>query len=228
MDAPTIAVGICSYGNLKGLNDTLLSVSPLVDQVIIVNVPFLGFPVPEADPPLRIYEKSEILQRPNITLYQTSEPMTQIDARNKYLELTNQTTDFLIPMDDDEIIYKLNRDKFYSKLQKIMEQEEPELFELWYINYDGKPFYNHRLLYKPNRFRYVGNHWNLMIDGRFYGQSGRREVDGLTLQHISWQDAGRTREWEKAFERYEILQMHDECQTPTQIIDKYFRGNGRT
>lgn len=210
-----IDVGICSFGNLKGLNNTLLSVAPIVDSLIVVNVPFLGFPVPEADPPLRIYEKSQILQRPNITLYQQSEPMTQLECRNKYLELTN--AEFMIVMDDDEVIYQYNPTRFHANLLKIKEtqKQSPGLFTLWYINQNGVPMSHNRLLYLPNRFRYTGNHWHYEIDGKYYGAHGIREVTGLTLKHLKWDEVGRTKEWEKSFERYEIFQLHNERQVFT-------------
>jgi hypothetical protein len=212
-------VGICTYANPRGLNAALSSISALADRIIVVHNRYQGFSL--EDPDSLTLTKAVLERYPNTVLIDQSEPLWQIEARNKYLETTD--ADFLIPMDDDEIMFRYNHPKFYSKLQKIMEQDEPELFELWYLNYDGKPFYNHRLLYKPNRFRYVGNHWNLMVDGKFYGQSGKRNVDGLTLKHINWQESGRTREWEKAFERYEIQQHFTECQTPQQILDKHFK-----
>lgn len=215
MDAPTIAVGICSYGNLKGLNDTLSSVAPLVDSVIVVNVPFLGFPVPEADPPLHTYEKSLILQRPNITLYQTSEPMTQIECRNKYLELTN--ADFLLVMDDDELIKLWNtsdtRLGVQQTLQRIIDKQKdtPNIYAvcLHQKRDDCPPVELPRLLYLPNRWRYTGNHYNFLVDGKYRGPSAHDSIHWSTIviKHNDWQKAQRTAAWEKSMERYEIWQL---------------------
>jgi hypothetical protein len=157
------------------------------------------------------YEKSEILQRPNMTLYQKSEPMTQLECRNKYLELSK--TDFMIVMDDDEVVYQYNPTKFHANLLRIKETSDtPGLFTLWYINQNGLPMSHNRLLYLPQRFRYYGNHWHYTIDGKYHGAHGSMEVKGLVLKHLKWDEIGRTKEWEKSFERYEIFQLHSERQ----------------
>ena len=219
----TLTAGICSYGNIKGLNDTLSSIAPLVDSVIVVNVPFLGFPVPEADPPLRNYEKSEILQYPNITLYQNSEPMTQIECRNKYLELSK--TDFLLVMDDDEVIKLWNTSDtklgVQQTFQRIIDkqQDTPNIYGVCIHQKrdDLLPVELPRLLYLPRRWRYTGNHYNFLVDGKFRGPSAHDSIHWSTIvmKHNDWDSAHRTKEFEKSMERYEIWQLHNERQVFT-------------
>jgi hypothetical protein len=147
-----------------------------------------------------------------MTLYQSEEPLSQIDCRNKYLELTN--ADFLMVVDDDEVIHRYDAGKFMKGLEtaKGMLDDNPTLFTVNYIQQNGILNVLPRLLYLPNRFRYTGNHFHFNIDNVYHGAHSSKNMDGLTLKHMKWDEAGRTREWEKAFERYEIQQKFLEKQ----------------
>lgn len=212
MDLPRIGFGICSYGNLKGLNDTLLSIAPLADQILIVNVPFLGFPAPTSGPPLHIYEKGQILQCPNTILFQQTEPISQINARNKYLELTN--TDFLLVLDDDEIVYSYSRQRLQSSLETAKEKmgNNPFLFTVNYLQQNGILNVLPRLFYLPNRFRHADSHYHFLIDGKYWGAHSSKNIDGITLKHKKPEEVGRTMEFEKSMEKYEIWQRFNEKQ----------------
>ena len=210
-----MCVGICSYGNAKGLDNTLSSLSAIADRIIVVNVPFLGFdPLPSH---IGLYEKELITKYPNTLLLSPKEPMTQIEARNLYMK-ESKGFDFLLVMDDDEIVRRWNTSDTSNSMKSVLwniaikHETNPIIYNVWYepMQDDGIPFeLPGRLFYLPYRIRYTGNHYNFIVDDiEFIGRSSKYSVSGLslTLKHMNVEKAGRTKEFEKNMERYEIWQ----------------------
>jgi hypothetical protein len=208
--SPKLDFGICTYANPRGLDLALSSISQLGARTIVVYTRYQGFS--HEDPDSLTLSKAVLEQYPNTVLIHQSEPLTQIEARNKYLETTE--ADFLIVMDDDEIVYRYNTEKFQKGLEMAKEMlgDKPHLFGLWYMQQNGIPTYLSRLLYLPQRFKYVDNHFHFTIDGKYYGAHSRKSIDGLTLRHQKPEDVGRSKEFEKGMERYEIWQHFNEKQ----------------
>lgn len=207
-----LCCGICSYGNLKGLQNTLKSVAPKVDRTIVINTPYLGFPIDQVE----LYEKEQIQQYPNTILVHPQNRMTQIDARNVYMK-ESIGCGLLLVMDDDERIEVWEREKLEVWYSDIVKKylDTPMMFNVWLFPkiQSEIPFdMPGRMFYLPERIRYLGNHYNFTIDEKHVGRSSQYSVDGraLTIRHLKPEDAGRTKEYEDKMEQYEIWQLYEE------------------
>jgi hypothetical protein len=205
-----ICCGICSYNNLSGLKDALASAAPKVDRTVVVNTPYLGFPV--SDPQEGLYSKEDLSQYPNTVLIHLDNPVTQIEARNVYMR-ESKGFGLLLVMDDDERIVIWDRERLEQWYSDIVKKflDTPTMFNVWlWPKIESEmPFdMPGRLFYLPERIRYLGNHYNFTIDGNHVGRSSKYSLDGraITIRHLDPNTAGRTDNFEKQMEQYEIWQ----------------------
>lgn len=150
------------------------------------------------------------LRRTTIINYTNwSEPPTEIQKRNKYLEYSNKemnglwNLDFLIVLDSDEFIdsdsNQTNWSQFYSNLQTLKEELDSQPLQYFPYNdkhchrlrfydskYEGvdKEVNRPRLLYQPWKLRYRNRHYTLytIIEEKEQNYSGRI-VEGLKIVH---------------------------------------------
>jgi hypothetical protein len=139
-------------------------------------------------------------------------PLAQNEKRNRYLEEA-KGYDFLLILDDDEVVSHCNSERFRNSLSHVKQNEDkPGIYTVWYIQQNGIPNDLSRILYKPGRFKYVDNHFHFAIDDKYYGAQGKKPIDGITLTHKKYEDANRLKEFESSMERYEIWQKFNEKQ----------------
>jgi hypothetical protein len=202
--------GICTYANPRGLDLALSSISGLANQIIVVHTRYQGFSLEDPDSLNRV--KAVLKRYPNTVLIDQSEPLSQVNARNKYLETTD--ADFLLVIDDDEVVYSHSKQRLQSSMETAKEMlgDNPFLFTVQYLQQNGILNVLPRMLYLPQRFRYVDAHYHFSIDGKYHGAHSSKNIDGITLRHQKPEDVGRTREFEKSMERYEIWQKFNERQ----------------
>ena len=209
----SLAVGISTYGNASGLDSALASVAHLADQIFVIHGPYLGFNLQVPD---SLFRTQEVVARySNAQLIDTTlMPLAQNEKRNKYLEEARDY-DFLLVLDDDEVVSYCNLPLLRTNMHRVKDKESsPGIYTVWYLQQNGLPNDLSRILYKPGRFKYVQNHFNFSIDGKFVGAQGKRPIDGITLMHKKAEDVGRTKEFEKGMDLYEVFQLFNEVQNP--------------
>ena len=197
--SPTIAAGIIFFDDEKGLQRCLNSIQSFVDLIIAIDGKFKHF---EDDHDLSIDNSRQVIQSfPNAT-YHCYPNLTEIDKRNKYLEIAGTLgIDFLLVIDSDEYAV-IDTNKFSKTLAKIKEfktdshvggktQDTPDVYgiKIFEKHFEKPDFirerYIERIFYKPAKLRYHLIHCNLIdVDKptrNFTTRKYTSEINGITL-----------------------------------------------
>ena len=218
-----VGAGIIFFEDARGLERCLSSICPFVDSVIAIDGRFRDFE--------EIYDIStdgskEVVETFSNANYYSFPNLTEIEKRNKYLELAQaQNLDFLVVIDSDEYAV-LDPVLFRSNLEAIMSQKQyderfneviPEVYglKMYDEQYEKQSFiverYNERLLYKPGNLRYNCIHSNLIdiFDNsrNFTTAKYTSVVDGITLYN---DDTLRTPEYLRKSIQYQSLLFNSE------------------
>lgn len=192
-----IGAGIVFFDDAKGLERCLHSIASNVDLVITIDGKFKEF---EGDYGISIDGSREVVESFPNTRYYCYPNITEIEKRNKYLEIAAKLgIDFLIVIDSDEyaVIDKeeLRRNLFFIKTGKELSEScnefIPEVYgvKMFDEQYEKQNMiierYNERLLYKPGYLRYSAIHSNLIdinnSNRNFTTSKCTGEIDGITL-----------------------------------------------
>src|SRR6266496_3466920 len=197
-----IAAGICEYGDTDGLYRCLGSLglgNGGIDKAIIIHGRFRDF---KLDKPNAYEETKKIISRfpeGTVELVQAPNAITEIEARNLYLEIAGGLgMDWLLVIDSDEFLaHKLTDFKeFRRQLQYVMDlqAEFPQgiaKHQIFDIQLEGSiPAFRGpqpRLFLRPQTVKYWGKHfWFVLEETRqiYKGQSdAARIIGGILLCH---------------------------------------------
>lgn len=192
-----IGAGIVFFDDAKGLKRCLHSIASNVDLVITIDGKFKEF---DEDYDISIDGSREVVESFPNTRYYCYPNITEIEKRNKYLEIAAKLgIDFLIVIDSDEYAV-IDKEELRRNLHFIMAGKElseacnefiPEVYgvKMFDEQYEKQNMiierYNERLLYKPGFLRYSAIHSNLIdinnSNRNFTTSKYTGEIDGITL-----------------------------------------------
>jgi len=198
----TIAAGIVFFDDEKGLRRCLNSISNHIDTIIAIDGRFKRF---EDGHDISIDNSRKVIESfPNASYY-CHPRLTEIDKRNKYLEIAgSKNIDFLLVIDSDEYVV-IDRIEFFKNLDKIkkykirpcLDGEDKtwkDIPDVYGIKIFEKHFekqdlirerYIERVFYKPAKLRYQSIHCNLIdLDNparNFTTRKYTSEIKGITL-----------------------------------------------
>src|SRR5919106_6333102 len=195
----TIAAGIVFFDDEKGLQRCLSSIQSCVDLIIAIDGKFKHF---EDDHDLSIDNSRKIVESFPNAIYYCYPNLTEIDKRNKYLEIAGtKEIDFLLVIDSDEYAV-IDMNEFSKNLAEIKGyktssyadgklKDTPDVYGIKiYEKHIEKPDfirerYIERIFYKPAKLRYHLIHCNLVdVDDptrNFTSRKYTSEINGITL-----------------------------------------------
>jgi hypothetical protein len=197
--SPSTAAGIVFFDDEKGLQRCLSSIQSFVDLIIAIDGKFKYF---EDDHDLSIDNSRKVVELfPNAT-YHCYPNLTEIDKRNKYLEIAGtEGIDFLLVIDSDEYAV-IDINEFSKNLAKIKEyktgapvngksKDTPDVYgvKIFEKHFEKPDFirerYIERIFYKPAKLRYHLIHCNLVDVNdptrNFTTRKYTFEINGITL-----------------------------------------------
>lgn len=218
-----VGAGIIFFDDARGLERCLKSICPIVDMVIAIDGRFRDFQ--EIHDTSRDGSK-EVVETFTNAKYYNFPNLTEIEKRNKYLELSQtQDLDFLIVIDSDEYAI-VEEELLRANLKEILIQKKyyegfsdsnPEVYgiKMYDEQFEKQNFiverYNERLLYKPGNLRYHRIHSNLIdicdANRNFTTAKYTSVVDGITLYN---DDRLRSPEYLKKSIQYQTLLFSSE------------------
>jgi hypothetical protein len=198
----TIAAGIVFFDEEKGLQRCLNSIRSYIDVIIAIDGKFKYF---EDDHDISMDNSREVVESFPNAAYYCYPNLTEIDKRNKYLEIAgSRNIDFLLVIDSDEYAV-IDKTKFSKNLDKIKEyktspngdgdgktmKDKPDVYgiKIFEKHFEKPDYirerYIERVFYKPAKLRYHSIHCNLIdIDNparNFTTRKYTSEIDGITL-----------------------------------------------
>lgn len=195
----TIAAGVVFFDDEKGLQRCLRSIQTYVDLIIAIDGRFKHF---EDDHDFSIDNSRKVVESfPNATYY-CYPNLTEIDKRNKYLEIAgSKNIDFLLVIDSDEYAV-IDMNEFSENLTRIKQyktssyidrktKDIPDVYgiKIFEKHIEKPDFirerYIERIFYKPAKLRYQLIHCNMVdIDNpsrNFTTRKYTSEINGITL-----------------------------------------------
>jgi len=195
----TIAAGIVFFDDEKGLQRCLNSIQSYVDLIIAIDGKFKYF---DEDHDLSMDNSRKVVESFSNAVYCCYPNLTEIDKRNKYLEIAGiKKIDFLLVIDSDEYAV-IDTNKFSKNLVKIKEAKtgasadgkNKDTPDVYGIKISEKHFekpdfirerYIERIFYKPAKLRYHLIHCNMVdVDDptrNFTSRKYTSEINGITL-----------------------------------------------
>ena len=196
---PTTAAGIVFFDDEKGLQRCLNSIRSFVDLIIAIDGKFKHF---KDDHDLSIDNSRKVVESFPNAVYYCYPNLTEIDKRNKYLEIAGiKEIDFLLVIDSDEYAV-IDMNEFSENLAKIKEyktsasansktKDTPDVYgiKIFEKHIEKPDFirerYIERIFYKPAKLRYHLIHCNLIdVDDPIRNFTSRKytsEIHGITL-----------------------------------------------
>jgi hypothetical protein len=196
----TIAAGIIFFDDEKGLQRCLSSIQAYVDLIIAIDGKFQHF---EDDHDISIDNSRKVVESFHNAIYYCYPNLTEIDKRNKYLEIAGtKEIDFLLVIDSDEYaaidINELSKNlaniKEYKTGAAVDDDKTKDTPDVYGIKIFEKHFekpdfirerYIERIFYKPAKLRYHLIHCNLVdVDDptrNFTTRKYTSEINGITL-----------------------------------------------
>jgi uncharacterized protein YlbG (UPF0298 family) len=198
----TISAGIVFFDDGKGLQRCLNSIRNCTDLIIAIDGKFKYF---EGDHDISIDKSREVIESLPNSAYYCHPNLTEIDKRNKYLEIAgSKNIDFLLVIDSDEYAV-IDKTKFSKNLDKIKEyktspygdgdgktvKDKPDVYGIKILekHYEKPDYirerYIERVFYKSAKLRYQAIHCNLVdVDNlarNFTTRKYTSEINGITL-----------------------------------------------
>jgi len=195
----TTAAGIPFFDDERGLLRCLSSISKHVDLMIAIDGRFKHF---EDDHDVSIDNSRKVVESFANATYYCYPNLTEIDKRNKYLEIAgSKNIDFLLVIDSDEYAV-IDTNEYSQNLAKIKEyktstyvdgktKDTPDVYgiKIFERHFEKPDFirerYIERIFYKPAKLRYQLIHCNLVdVDNpsrNFTTRKYTSEVNGITL-----------------------------------------------
>lgn len=192
-----VGVGIIFFDDARGLQRCLSSIESHVDLIIAIDGRFKDF---EEGYDISNDGSKEVVESFSNARYYCFPNLTEIEKRNKYLEIAHAyRLDFLLVLDSDEYV-KIDYTLFHNNLEAIMFQKQyldlglvqsPEVYGIkMYDQQFEKPDiiverHNERLFYKPGCLRYHSIHSNLIDINdntrNFTTAKYTAEIEGITI-----------------------------------------------
>jgi hypothetical protein len=195
----TTAAGIVFFDDEKGLQRCLRSIQAYIDLIIAIDGRFKQF---EDDHDLSMDNSRKVVESFPNAVYYCYPNLTEIDKRNKYLEIAgSRGIDFLLVIDSDEYAI-IDTKEFSENLAKIKDYKKnlnvdgriEDIPEVYGIKIFEKHFeksdyirerYIERVFYKPAKLRYQFIHCNMVdVDNpsrNFTTRKYTSEINGISL-----------------------------------------------
>ena len=195
----TIAAGIVFFDDEKGLQRCLSSIQPYMDLMIAIDGKFKNF---NDDHDLSIDNSRHVVESFTNATYHCFPNLTEIDKRNKYLEIAgSRNIDFLLVIDSDEYAV-VDKKEFFKQMSIIKEckiglyqdgktEDLPDVYgiKIFEKHFEKPDFirerYIERVFYNPAKLRYQSIHCNLVdVDNPYRNFTTRKytgEIGGITL-----------------------------------------------
>ena len=196
----TIAAGIVFFDDEKGLQRCLSSLQSFVDLIIAIDGKFKHF---KDDHDLSVDNSRKIVESFPNAIYYCYPNLTEIDKRNKYLEIAGtREIDFLLVIDSDEYavidINELSKNLFRIKEYKTSGApvngksiDTPDVYgiKIFEKHFEKPDYirerYIEKIFYKPAKLRYHLIHCNLIdvddLTRNFTIRKYTSEIHGITL-----------------------------------------------
>ncbi len=215
-----IALGLCYYEDLQGIKrlfDSLEKTNASPYRIFAIDGKYKQFS--ETENMLSSSEVHKYLEQfPKVVNYTEWKTFpTEIEKRNKYLELCQDDIDFLIVVDSDEYLQG-DWDLFVTNLEKLKEplltHNDPQTRHIHYmkmedchypqtssLRYANRP----RLFYKPNEIQYDGCHytWSHRATGLPLQYPKTDVISGIEIVH---DNTHRPKEYEQNMTEYQKYQ----------------------
>ena len=211
-------IGLSFYNDVDGLKLLLASVDKQVDLLLAIDGRYPSFGRGKGLAALSTDGSREVLRGYDNTLL-VDYPATQVQKRNKYLQLSKKHgLDFLIILDGDEYIKNdADWDTFRYVAQKRVRLDVSmyRIYDIRYEEQNGWDFGERpRLWYRPWEIRYDVKHYRWYIKSKnhldrpvYEGNAGRALIPGLIIKHN--RDA-RPKARNAIMDRYEDWLLHYE------------------
>jgi len=211
-----IALGLCYYEDLQGIKrlfDSLEKTNASPYRIFAIDGKYKQFS--ETENMLSSSEVHKYLEQfPKVVNYTEWKTFpTEIEKRNKYLELCQDDIDFLIVVDSDEYLQG-DWDLFVTNLEKLKERiykenRHMQMRNLHFVAMQDAPSTRisnrPRIIYQPSKIRYFGCHYTWIHvdtkDSCIYTDDPA--VAGIQIIHDASQ---RSKEYEENMNRYQIEQ----------------------
>jgi hypothetical protein len=204
-------VGLSFYNDVDGLKLLLASIDGQVDQVLAIDGRYPGYARGKGQADLSSDGSREVCKGYDNVLL-VDYPATQIQKRNKYLQLSKRHgLDFLIIIDGDEYI-KAGADwatfRYVAQKRVRLDLSMYRIYDIRYEEQNGWDLGERpRLWFKPWEIRYDVKHYRWYIKAKnhldrpvYEGNAGRALIPGLTIKHN--RDI-RSKERNETMNRYE-------------------------
>jgi hypothetical protein len=187
-------VGLSFYNDVDGLKLLLASIDGQVDQVLAIDGRYPGYARGKGQADLSSDGSREVCKGYDNVLL-VDYPATQIQKRNKYLQLSKRHgLDFLIIIDGDEYI-KAGADwatfRYVAQKRVRLDLSMYRIYDIRYEEQNGWDLGERpRLWFKPWEIRYDVKHYRWYIKAKnhldrpvYEGNAGRALIPGLTINN---------------------------------------------
>lgn len=217
-----VGVGLSFYNDVHGLSVLLASLQDhVIEKILAIDGRYPGFHSP--DDLSTDGSRQVVKSYPNTVLVDL--PATQIQKRNKYLQLSKEYgLDFLLILDSDEYIIDVNWSVFKHACEESVRLDEYQ-YRIYDVRYQNEMEWDlgerPRVWFRPWEIRYDVKHYRWVIKAKckdrpvYEGNCGRRLLPGLTIKHHR---SIRPEARNKAMDNYEDWLMHLEIK---QMRRKY-------
>lgn len=230
-----IAAGIVEYADAEGLQRCLSSLDigkGGFDGAIVVHRQFDHFDLDDKDNFFSKETEAVVSKFKNVLLDNSIERITQVEARNQYMQLAGRLGyDWLMVIDSDEFVLPgADWKEFRRQLEYVQSLKlDDQIFDIEFYGSISDSGMRPRLFLDPSSIRYwIRHYWFCCIKKmtlyKGIGDAGR-VITGIRLRHSK---IIRMMEHIQATQDYYIWQEKIEQPTPEQVAERPYKRIAKT